>query len=243
MFPQIWLSPTTLNMVKDCHRCMWEHILWKQKRPQGPFPTLPRGVDEAQKIYCDGYRGVLPPSLKALAAQEPTLMEFSLHKDLRWMNSLRDWKGGLTTTITFGSQKYRISGAVDDLLVRDSDGALAILDGKSKAKKPEAGEGLKYYGTQMDTYDLLIRKSGFDSAGVAYLWYLVPVSMEDRDILLPNPTVNLVFDQFVQKLEVSGDRSMALIEEVHKMVVDHTDRTKPPASGSSCEYCAWAGRS
>lgn len=241
MFPQIWLSPTTLNMVKDCPRCMWEHILWKQKRPQGPFPTLPRGVDDAQKTYCDQFRGALPPALKALAAQTPELLEFSLHQDLRWMNSLRDWKGGLSTVITFGSQKYRISGAVDDLLERDSDGALAILDGKSKAKRPEPGEGAKYYGTQMDTYDLLIRKNGRESAGVAFLWYLVPVSMEDRDTNLP--TANIVFDQVVQKLEVSGDRAMALVEEVHKMVIDHTDRTKPPASSSSCEYCAWAGRS
>jgi hypothetical protein len=218
---------------------MWEHVVWKQKRPQGPFPTLPRGVDEAQKTYCDQYRGSLPPALKAMAAQVPELLEYSLHKDLRWMNSLRDWKGGLSTTITFGNQKYRISGAVDDLLVRDSDGALAIIDGKSKAKRPEAGEGLKYYGTQMDTYDLLIRKSGFDSAGVAFLWYLMPVSMEDRDPTLP--TANIVFDQLVQKIEVSGDRAMALVEEVHKMLVDHPDRTKPPVSGNGCDFCNWRG--
>lgn len=241
MFPQIWLSPTTLNMVTDCQRCMWRHIIWKEKRPSGPFPTLPRGVDEVQKGYCDHYRGTTPPALKALAAQEPSLMEFSLHKDLRWMNNLREWKGGLSTTITFGNQRYRLSGAVDDLLERDSDGALAIMDGKSKAKKPEPGEGAKYYGKQMDTYDLLIRKSGLESAGVAYLWYLVPVSMEDRDVSLPTPTVNIVFDQYVQKLEVSGDRSMALIEEVHKMVVDHPDRTRPPKSSPSCEYCNFGG--
>lgn len=241
MFPTIWLSPTTLNMVKDCPRCMWEHVIWKQKRPSGPFPTLPRGVDEVQKTYCDQYRGTLPPSLKVLSAQVPELLGYSLHKDLRWMNSLREWKGGLSATFSFGSQKYRISGAVDDLLVRDSDGALAILDGKSKAKRPEPGEGLKYYGTQMDTYDLLLRKSGLDSAGEAFLWYLIPVSMEDRDTNIG--TANIVFDQVAQRMDVSGDRAMVLVEEVHKMVIDHPDRTKPPMSGAACEFCQWAGRS
>jgi hypothetical protein len=117
---------------------------------------------------------------------------------------------------------------------------LAILDGKSKAKRPEPGEGLKYYGTQMDTYDLLIKKSGLDSAGVAFLWYLMPVSMEDRDANLP--TANIVFDQVVQKIDVSADRAMALVEDVHKMIVDHPDRTKPPASSPGCDYCNWAGR-
>ena len=239
MFPTIWLSPTTLNMVKDCKRCMWDHVLWKQKRPQGPFPTLPRGVDDVQKGYCDQFRGSMPPALKTLAAQVPELAGYSLHKDQRWMNSLRDWKGGLSVTIKIDGQNYRVSGAVDDLLVRDADGALAILDGKSKAKKPEPGEGARYYGSQMDTYDLIFKKNGFETTGEAFLWYLVPVSMEDRDIALP--TVNLVFDQFVQKVEASGDRAMAQIEEVHKMLVDHPDRTKPPQSGN-CDYCNWAGR-
>lgn len=240
MFPTIWLSPTTLNMVKDCPRCMWEHVIWKQKRPQGAFPTLPRGIDEVQKTYCDNYRGILPPSLKVLSKHVPELNEYSLHKDLRWMNSLREWKGGISATLKIDGQSYRVSGAVDDLLVRDSDGAVAILDGKSKAKRPEPGEGAKYYGSQMDTYDFMFRHNGYPTTGEAFLWYLVPVSMEDRD--LETGTVNIVFDQVAQKLEANGDRALAQIHEVHKMVVDHPDRTKPPKSGSACEYCQWAGR-
>jgi len=239
MFPTIWLSPTTLNMVKDCKRCMWDHVLWKQKRPQGPFPTLPRGVDEAMKVYCDQYRGTLPPALKTLSTQVPELAGYSLHPDQRWLNSLRNWKGGLIANVKIDGQSYRISGAIDDLLVRDSDGALGILDGKSKAKKPETGEGLKYYGSQMDTYDLIFSKNGFPTSGEAFLWYMIPVSMEDRDTGIP--TANFVFDQCVQRIETSADRAMEQIIELHKMLVDHPDRTKPPASGN-CEYCNWAGR-
>jgi len=240
MFPTIWLSPTTLNMVKDCERCMWDQILWKQKRPQGAFPTLPRGVDDAMKGYCDKYRGALPPALKRLAQANPLLGEYVLHHDQRWMNVLRDWKGGLVTKIKIDSQEYRLSGSVDDLLVRESDGALAVIDGKSKAKRPEPGEGEKYYGSQMDTYELLLKKCGFDTAGLAFLWYVIPVAFEDRDPEIPS--ANIVFDQSIQVMETNADRAMAQIEKVHRMVVDHTDRTKPPASGHSCEYCQWAGR-
>lgn len=240
MFPTIWLSPTTLNMVKDCHRCMWEHVLWKQKRPQGPFPSLPRGVDDVMKGYCDQHRGVLPPALKRLAQITPELGEFVLHHDQRWMNTLRDWKGGLVATIKLGTQSYRISGSVDDLLVRESDGALAVIDGKSKAKRPEPGEGEKYYGSQMDTYELLLTKAGFQTAGRAFLWYVTPVSFEDRDTSIPS--ANLVFDQTIQVIDASADRAMAQVESVHKMLMDHPDRLKPPASGASCEYCNWCGR-
>jgi PD-(D/E)XK nuclease superfamily len=241
MFPTIWLSPTTLNMVRDCPRCMWEHVVWKQKRPQGAFPSLPRGVDDAMKGYCDQYRGSLPPALKRLAqTTTPELNEFVLHQDQRWMNILRDWKGGLVATIKLDSQQYRISGSVDDLLVRDSDGALATIDGKSKAKKPEPGEGAKYYLSQMDTYELLLKKCGHITTGQSFLWYVCPVSFEDRDTNLPS--ANLVFDQSIQVLEVSADRAMAQIEEVHKMIMDHPDRSKPPVSGQSCDYCNWAGR-
>lgn len=245
MFPRIYLSPTTLNMVKDCKRCMWDQVLWKHKRPQGPFPTLPRGVDEAMKGYCDQYRGTLPPSLKRLAQIVPELGDFVLHADQRWMNILRDWKGGITKDLQLdipggGKQSYRISGSLDDLLVRESDGALATIDGKSKAKKPEPGEGEKYYGSQMDTYEWLFHSAGFPTAGLAFLWYVIPVSWEDRD---PNvPSSNIIFDQSMQVMKVDPKRCEVQIEEVHKMICEHTDRTKPPSSSPSCDYCNWAGR-
>lgn len=238
MFPTIWLSPTTLNMVGECSRCMWDHVLWKQKRPQGPFPSLPRGVDEAMKGYCDRYRPSLPPALKALSEQNPELKDFNLHPDQRWMNSLRDWKGGLVANIKLDGQAYRISGSVDDLLI-NSDGAFAQLDGKSKAKKPEPGEGEKYYGRQMDTYDLIFKHNGFDVTGLSFLWYVCPVSFEDRDPAIPS--ANIVFDMSIQVVKSDHNRAMQQIQNVHEMLMKHPDRTKPPASGN-CEYCNFAGR-
>jgi hypothetical protein len=224
---------------------MWDHILWKQKRPQGPFPTLPRAVDDVMKSYCDRFRGGLNPSLKRLAQIHPELGEYVLHQDQRWMNILRDWKGGITKDITLdipggGKQQYRISGSLDDVLVRESDGALATIDGKSKAKKPEDGEGEKYYGSQMDTYEWLFKSAGFPTSERAFLWYVIPVSLEDRDPELP--TFQIIFDQYIQIMKTDAKRCEVQIEEVHKMICEHPDRTKPPTSSPSCEYCNWAGR-
>jgi len=243
VFPPIWLSPTTLNMVRDCPRCLWDHLLWKQKRPHGPFPTLPRGVDEAMKRYCDQHRGTLPPALKAASALCPTLLDYSLHNDQRWINTLREWRGGISTTIRLDGQIYKLVGSVDDLLIRDSDGAIAQIDGKSKGKAPEPGEGEKYYGAQMDAYDLIFRENGFIPAGEAFLWYVIPVSFEDRNVVnTPNPSANIIFDQTIQRMESNADRAMEQIIAIHKLLVDHPDRTKPPVSGGTCEYCSFAGR-
>lgn len=239
MLPQIWLSPTTMSMI-ECSRCLWDKLVWKVKRPSGPFPSLPGGVDTVMKNYCDRYRGALPPILKAAVQQVPSLGEFVLHQDQRWLNTLRDWKGGIVYSHKIGDQVYKISGAIDDVLVRVEDGALAILDGKSKAKKPEPGEGARYYSRQMDAYELIFSKSGFPTCGKAYLWYVTPVSFDNGDLAVPSAT--MTFDNTVQELEVSADRAVALIEEIHKVIVAHPDRTNPPLSAGNCEFCSWAGR-
>ncbi len=239
MFPPIWLSPTTLNMGAECQRCLWDALLWKHKRPKGIFPSLPRGVDDGMKNYCDKYRGTLPPMLKALIPQTPELEEYVLHADQRWLNTMRDWKGGLIASIKIDNQVYKLSGAIDDLLVRQSDGALAILDGKSKAKIPEAGEGQRYYGAQMNTYDLIFKKCGFETAGTAFLWYVCPVAFNDAD--LTTKSSNLVMDNFMQQVPANADLAMAQIQGIHEMLMKHPDRSKPPESGN-CEYCVFAGR-
>jgi len=193
------------------------------------------------KNYCDRFRGGLPPILKALVPQVPELAEYVLHHDQRWINSMREWNGGPIHTFKIENQTYKLSGAIDDLLVRVDDGALAILDGKSKAKRPEPGEGAKYYGTQMDTYDLIFSKIGFPTAKKAFLWYVTPVSFTDGDLAVPSAT--MTFDNHVQVLEANGDRAMAKIEAIHKILMLHPDRTKPPAPGGACEFCNFAGRS
>jgi hypothetical protein len=214
--------------------------MYKIKQPSGPFPSLPGGVDNAMKNYADRYRGALPPILKALIPQVPELAEYVLHQDQRWMNTLRDWKGGIVYTLKLDGQTYKISGAIDDLLVRIDDGAIAILDGKSKAKKPEPGEGAKYYGTQMDTYDLLFSSCGFPTAGKAFLWYVTPVSFDDGDLAVPS--ANMAFDNHVQMLEASGARALETIKKIHTILMEHPDRSKPPQSGGDCEFCNWANR-
>ena len=59
------LSPSSLNLMKECPRCFWlhQHKVWK--RPAGIFPSLPSGMDRVLKHHFDKFRdkGELPPEL------------------------------------------------------------------------------------------------------------------------------------------------------------------------------------
>jgi len=59
------LSPSTLNLMKECPRCFWlaQHKVWK--RPSGIFPSLPSGMDKILKVHFDKFmeKGQMPPEL------------------------------------------------------------------------------------------------------------------------------------------------------------------------------------
>ena len=60
------LSPSSLNLFKECPRCFWltQHKVWK--RPDGIFPSLPSGMDSILKQHFDKFmrKGLLPPEIK-----------------------------------------------------------------------------------------------------------------------------------------------------------------------------------
>ena len=48
------LSPSALNLFKECPRCFWltHHKVWK--RPAGIFPSLPSGMERGlEQDYTD----------------------------------------------------------------------------------------------------------------------------------------------------------------------------------------------
>ncbi len=59
------LSPSSLNLMKECPRCFWleKHKVWK--RADSPFPTLPSGMDRILKNHFNKFRDrrELPPEL------------------------------------------------------------------------------------------------------------------------------------------------------------------------------------
>ena len=70
------LSPSSLNLMKECPRCFWlhQHKVWS--RPSGIFPSLPNGMDKILKVHFDKFRdkGKLPPELNNHGTNSETIL-------------------------------------------------------------------------------------------------------------------------------------------------------------------------
>ena len=81
------LSPSSISLFLDCPRCFWLHHNKKKRRPGGPFPSLPSGMDKILKIHFDKHRE------KGTKPQEADKFDGKLFEDTEkfkvWQNNLK----------------------------------------------------------------------------------------------------------------------------------------------------------
>ncbi|MBI2499287.1 hypothetical protein HYV88_03540 [Candidatus Woesearchaeota archaeon] len=118
------LSPSSINLMLDCPRCLWLQIVKKIKRPESIFPSLPSGMDKILKEHFDRFmeKNQLPPELKEQV------------KDCKLFNDkekLKIWRNNLKG-IEYKDEENDVllHGAVDNLLVKDKK--LIVLDYKTR---------------------------------------------------------------------------------------------------------------
>lgn len=166
------LSPTAIGIMLECPRCFWltQHKVWA--RPKSPFPQLPNGMDKILKIHFDKFmkQGKLPPELCNNKHCE-NIKLFDNEKLLnQWRNSL---KYGINWTDENGNMLF---GGVDNLLVKDNK--IIVLDYKTKGypiKNEE--EASSYYQNQLDTYNLLLIKNGYETEDYGFLLFYYPLKV------------------------------------------------------------------
>lgn len=203
------LSPSTLNLYLECKKCFWLQFNQDIKRPRGIFPSLPGGIDLILKSYFNLYRakGELPPliagKLKGVLADIPLNLEF-----IDRQNNLK------------------IKGKLDDCL-KTEDGLYAPLDHKTRGSLPGNIEySYNYYKVQMDTYSLLLAKSGYSNKNIAYIVYYSPV----KGMLHKG----FPFKVEVHKLETDPDSAYRLFLEAKRCIEGAI-----PESNSECAFCKW----
>lgn len=203
------LSPSTLNLYLECKRCFWLQFNQKIKRPRGIFPSLPGGMDLILKSYFNLYRPkkVLPPliagKVEGILADVPLDLEFV------------DAKNNL-----------KIRGRLDDCL-KTEDGLYAPLDHKTRGDLPGDVEySYNYYKVQMDTYTLLLAKSGYHIKNTAYIVYYSPANGELHK--------GFPFKVEVHKLKTDPGSAHSLFLEAKGCIEGSL-----PESSSGCEFCKW----
>lgn len=164
----IRLSPSSLSDFKKCPLLFWLDKHHDLKMPRGAFPSLPGGMDRVLKGYYDRHReaGVVPQEL--LGKIPATL---GLFKDQAQLKKWRFWKSGLAVDLGAGRV---VSGALDDLLYDPAADLYAVIDYKTRGAIWKPGATEEYYGTQADTYDLMLTANGRKTTGKAYFAYYWP---------------------------------------------------------------------
>jgi len=211
------LSPSSLNLLENCPRCFWLKLVKKVSRPRGAFPSLPSGVDGVLKKHFDHYMrlGALPPELKKegldckLFDDEKLLMIWRANfKGITW----QDEQSGVL-----------LRGAVDNIL--EKDGKLIVLDFKTKGFAVKEGDE-HYYQDQLNCYNLLLRKNGYQTEDYAYLLYYVPEKILENG--------DFVFNTKLVKMTVNVEHAENLFRKAVEVL-----NGEEPKKAEKCEYCGW----
>lgn len=209
------LSPTALNLFRDCPRCFWLQVNKNIRRPRGIFPSLPGGMDRVIKEYFDKYRlkNELPPEIGGSVRGK-------LFPDIEVLKKWRSWKNtGLRYEDT--SLNASLSGALDDCMIENN--YYMPLDYKTRGSTL-VDDPRKYYQTQLDCYALILDASGFKSNGISYLVYYWPLEVQEKGIVKFH----------VETIEVQVNIEAA--KEVFNNAVTLLSSAIPGPS-SNCEYC------
>lgn len=210
------LSPSALNLFKDCPLCFWLEKNEGIKRPRGIFPSLPGGMDMAIKEYFDGYRakGVLPPEISGKVRGK-------LFSDRKLLEKWRSWRA---TPLRYEDRSLNaiLSGALDDCLV---EGDLYIpVDYKTRGFTLK-DDSSSYYQIQLDCYALMLEGSGLRTPGFAYLIYYWPAEVKENGMVR--------FNVEPVQINTSCDAAKNTIREAVLLLA-----SRPPKPSPECEYCA-----
>jgi len=208
------LSPSSLNLMKDCSRCFWltQHKVWK--RPAGIFPSLPSGMDKILKVHFDKFRdnGELPPEL----CENDNCKGMKLFDD---EDKLKIWQSNFKG-IQFTDKKGNLlRGAVDNILVKGKK--LIIMDYKTRGY-PLKEDTAEHYRNQLDIYNFLFRKNDYETEDYAFLLFYIPSEV--------TKTGEVIFDTELVKMKVDVKNA----EKIWKSALKLLDSDCP---NKSCEWC------
>src|SRR3989344_3383234 len=161
-------SPSSLSLLKECPKCFWLQFNKNIRRPNGIFPSLPSGMDRILKVHFDTFRdkNELPPELKKL-------------KDVRLFSDielLKTWRNNLKGIQYKDPDGNLIRGAVDNILEKKEK--LIVLDYKTRGF-PLKEDTADHYQDQLDIYNFLLRKNGYDTEENAYLLFYHPTGVHE----------------------------------------------------------------
>ncbi len=172
-------------------------------------------------MHFDGFRakGFLPAELN-----KADFEGIKLFADQARLDNWRNWRTGLKYRDGDGSI---LSGAIDDLLVKDDK--YLPFDYKTKGSVTTEADAVKYYQNQLDCYTLLLYENKMPTAGYAFLLYYSPKSVAEQG--------NVLFELQAVKVPTDPERARTTFRKAVTLL-----KGPIPVTNGQCEYCGWLGK-
>ena len=196
------LSPSILNLMKECERCFWLHFHGRQ-RIVDIFPSLPSGMDKILKEHFDRFmeKGKLPPEIKEECG------DCKLFDDKKLLNEWRNSRKGLWLE---DDKENILHGGIDNLLINKKNNKIIVLDYKTRGF-PLKEDTAEHYQLQLDIYNFLLRKLGWKTEDFAYLLFYYPKEvLETGEVLFETKLVKMKVD--IDNAEKSWNKAIKLLD-------------------------------
>jgi hypothetical protein len=220
------LSRSKIDLFVECPRCLYLDVARGIRRPSGPPFTLNNAVDALLKAEFDRYRATGEPhplfeeaGLDAVPFAHPELDRWRHNfTGVRWLDADTGWT---------------LFGAIDDLW-QAATGELIVADYKatSRAEQPNAAGLYASYRRQMDVYQFLVRRQGYDVSNRGWFVYANGDSRAGQFADTLRFTTTMV--------PYDGDDAWVL--GAFRRAVAVVEGGVVPAAGEDCEYCAYVGQ-
>lgn len=221
------ISRSKLENFVRCARCFYLDRRLGLNQPEQYPLTLNTAVDELLKTEFDSYREAKTPH-PVMVTNGVDAVPFAHPELARWRDALH---GGVM--FHHSVTNFLITGAPDDIWV-NSEGELIVVDYKATSRKeaPTLDESWQQsYKRQLEIYQWLLIKNGFQVSRTCYVLYCNAQRMRDGFFK------RLEFDFHL--LSHEGDNSW--IESVVIGARHCLESNLIPEAGEDCDYCRYIG--
>ena len=216
-----YLSPSSLNVFRECPRCFVLQVKQRIARPRGPMPSITIGLDSVVKKHFDRCRAKKElPSFLAVDGKPLPAKLATDFKDKLYLDA-----SAILPDIGLQPRVFVLMGVLDECL-RMNNGTYAPLDHKTRASPPP--DVHPAYRLQMDTYCLLLDGNRMPTGGKAYLVYYYPVDAGEME-------TSIGFGFAVKEVATDPERSRAVVRDAVAALLS----PELPASDPRCEYCGF----
>ena len=218
------LSRSKIDLFVECQRCFYMDRRLGVGRPPGfPF-NLNNAVDTLLKKEFDIHR--------AKGTRHPLVKEYGIYAVPFEHEKMEEWRDAMRRGIQYvhPDTNFNVTGGIDDVWL-DAEGKLNIVDYKATSKTTEVNLDAEWqngYKRQVEVYQWLFRKNGFDVSDTAYFVYCN--GKTDREAF----DAKLEFDIKIIPYVGKDDWIDGTLRDARKCLTGDM-----PTLNSNCDYCAY----